>query len=403
MDERADVIGRIGGKLLDHKRELAELMCEEMGKLTFEGEQEIELCAGICDYTAKEGPSHLADESVVSLSGKRAIVTYSPQGVILGIQPWNFPAYQVVRYAVPNLLAGNTVLLKHASNVWGVAARLERLFWEAGLPDGAFQSLNVDHDVVENLIRHRLVRGVTFTGSAKAGRRVAAVAGESLKKTVLELGSNDAYLILEDADLTLTIGNCVNGRLNNSGQTCVAAKRFIVVDAIYDEFRDRFLEGMRNQTLAPLARGDLREKLHSQVLESVHRGAVCLLGGVIPEGDGYFYPATILENVRPGMPAYGEEMFGPVAALIRARDEEDAIRIANDSEFGLGGGIFSADEERAVEIARSRFDTGMVNVNGYQAAQPDLPFGGVKNSGYGREHGCFGIREFVNVKTIMMG
>lgn len=403
MEERVEIIKGIGEQLLEHKEELADLMSAEMGKLVFEGVQEIELCAQICDYTAKEGPSYLADETRTMANGKKAIITYRPQGVILGIQPWNFPAYQVIRYSVPNLLAGNTVLLKHAANVWGFAARLERLYREAGLPDGAFQSLNISHEVVEVLIRHRLIRGVTFTGSAKAGRKVAAIAGGALKKTVLELGSNDAYLVLEDADLTLAIGSCVNGRLNNSGQTCTAAKRFIVVDAVYDEFRDRFVEGMKNQILAPLAREDLREKLHTQVTESIHRGAVCLLGGVVPEGDGYFYPATILENVRPGMPAYSEELFGPVAALIRARDEEDAVRIANDSEFGLGGGIFSADEERAVEIARTGLDTGIVNINGYQLAQPNLPFGGVKDSGYGREHGGFGIREFVNIKTVMVG
>lgn len=403
ISERAAVIEKIGEKLMEHKAELAQLMSSEMGKLLFEAEGELDLCAEICRYTAQEGPGFLKDEERPLANGQKAIITYQPQGVILGIQPWNFPCYQAMRYSIPNLLAGNTVLLKHAPNVWGFAARLEQLYREAGVPDGAFQSLTVDHDVADALIQHRLVRGVTFTGSAKAGRKIASVAGQALKKTVLELGSNDAYLVLADADLDVTIGNCVNGRLNNSGQTCIAAKRFIIVNSIYDEFRERFVEGMKQQTLAPLARQDLRDKLHTQVVESVQRGATCITGGVLPEGEGYFYPVTILENVRPGMPAYSEELFGPVAALIRARDEDEAIRIANDSDFGLGGGIFSSDLDRAIEIARTRLDTGMVNINGYHLSQPNLPFGGVKNSGYGREHGGFGVREFVNVKTIMVG
>jgi len=402
IEERAKIVAKLGEVLRNNQDELTSLMRREMGKLEEEGAQEIELCASICEYSAENGPGELAEETR-TLDQGRGIITHQPIGVIFGIQPWNFPIYQVIRYTAPNLVAGNGILLKHAENVWGMGQKLESLFREAGLPKNLFTHLCIDHDVAEAVIKHQRVRGVTFTGSAAGGRKVAEIAAKALKKTVLELGSNDAYIVLEDADLEKAVEACALGRFNNAGQTCIAAKRFIVVDSIYEEFKKRYLEAAKSQDPAPMAREDLRDKLHEQVKESIQRGAECLLGGEIPDKQGYYYPPTLLENVKPGMPAYDEELFGPVAALIKAKDEDDAMRIANDSVYGLGGGIFSKDEKRAIELARNHFDTGMVNINAYNLAKPNMPFGGVKNSGYGREHGGFGIKEFVNTKSIMIG
>ena len=411
VGERADIIAKLGQEIKNRKDEIAELMSTEMGKTLDESRQEIDLCVGICEYTAEHGPSHLEDEKR-ELEGGRAIVTYQPIGIVLGIQPWNFPLYQAVRYSVPNLVAGNAIILKHASNVWGSGDLLEEMMLSAGLPKNVFRHLKINHDTAEELMKHDLVRGVTFTGSPGAGAKIASVAAESLKKTVLELGSNDAYLVLSDADIESAVKASVMGRVNNCGQTCVAAKRFIIVKDQYEAFRDAYVKGMKDvrygdpldgqPDMGPMAREDLRETLHEQVQESIKKGAKCLTGGEIPEGPGFFYPPTVLEDVEKGMPAYDDELFGPVAALIKADSDEHAMEIANDSRFGLGGGIFSKDTERAIELARTKFDTGMVNINGYHLAQPNLPFGGVKNSGYGREHGGFGIREFVNIKSVMI-
>ena len=411
VGERADIIAKLGQEIKNRKDEIAELMSTEMGKTLDESRQEIDSCVGICEYTAEHGPSHLEDEKR-ELEGGRAIVTYQPIGIVLGIQPWNFPLYQAVRYSVPNLVAGNAIILKHASNVWGSGDLLEEMMLSAGLPKNVFRHLKINHDTAEELMKHDLVRGVTFTGSPGAGAKIASVAAESLKKTVLELGSNDAYLVLSDADIESAVKASVMGRVNNCGQTCVAAKRFIIVKDQYEAFRDAYVKGMKDvrygdpldgqPDMGPMAREDLRETLHEQVQESIKKGAKCLTGGEIPEGPGFFYPPTVLEDVEKGMPAYDDELFGPVAALIKADSDEHAMEIANDSRFGLGGGIFSKDTERAIELARTKFDTGMVNINGYHLAQPNLPFGGVKNSGYGREHGGFGIREFVNIKSVMI-
>ncbi|RJS94818.1 NAD-dependent succinate-semialdehyde dehydrogenase [Salinisphaera sp. Q1T1-3] len=411
FEARAVPIRKVGELLMANKDRLSRLITEEMGKPIAQAPGELELCQGICEYSADHAAEVLADEAR-DLPGGRALVTHQPVGVIFGIQPWNFPFYQVVRYTIANLMAGNTVLLKHAPNVWGCAEALEAIMREAGLPKNVFNVLYIRDDQASQVTEHRLVRGVTFTGSAATGRKIAADAGQHLKKTVLELGSNDAFLVLEDADIDKAVDACVTGRINNNGQTCVAAKRFVVVDAVYDKFRNAYLEKMKqiefgdprdeNTQLGPVAREDLRDELHAQVKESVAKGASCLIGGEVPDVAGWFYPVTILENVEPGMPAYDGELFGPVASLIRAKDEADAIRIANDSVYGLGGGIFSEDEARAVQIARDHFDTGMVSINGYYIAQPNLPFGGVKDSGYGREHGGFGMREFINSKSLMI-
>ncbi len=409
--ERAEIIASIGEQLQKNKEELTRTMTGEMGKLLKQSGQEVDLCSAICEYTAENGPERLKDEKRELADGGQGTITYSPIGVIYGIQPWNFPAYQVIRYAIANLMAGNGVLLKHAEIVTGTALLLERIFREAGLPENLFTVLRIDHDQSDDVIAHELVRGVTLTGSPGAGSIIGEKAGKELKKTVLELGSNDAYIVLEDADIEKAVKACVMGRVYNNGETCIAAKRFIVVDAVYDKFRDAFVEKMKSLNygdpmgeearLGPMARKDLREKLHDQVQKSVQKGANVLCGGVIPEGPGYFYPATVLEEVTSGQPAYDDELFGPVASLIRASDTEDAFRIANDSRFGLGGAIFSENVEKAHELAKIHFDTGMVFINQFGLAQPDMPFGGVKDSGYGREHGGFGVREFVNVKSIV--
>ena len=411
-EDRGKVLKAIGQGLRDRKDELAELMTREMGKLLSQSKQEIELCAGICDYTAEQGPKVLASEDRDIQNGKRGRVVHAPIGVIYGIQPWNFPCYQVVRYSIANLMAGNGVLLKHASNVAGSGQMLEEIYRDAGLPDGLFSALIISHDQSDRVIEHERVRGVTLTGSPNAGRDIAQKAGKVLKKTVLELGSNDAYLVLSDADVEKAAKICVTGRIYNNGETCVAAKRFIVADSVYEDFEKAFVEGMKNVTagdptqkgsdIGPMARKDLRDDLHKQVEESVEKGARVLCGGELPEGDGYYYPATVLGNVEPGQPAYDDELFGPVASLIRAKDDEDAMRIANDSKFGLGGGIISKNVERAVELAATEFDTGMVFINGFGLATPNMPFGGVKDSGYGREHGGFGMLEFTNTKAVLV-
>ncbi len=411
LKERTEIARRIGELLRERTDELAELMSREMGKLVAQARQEVQLCAAICDFTADNAADQLADEDR-PLDGGRAIVTYQPVGVILGIQPFNFPIYQALRYSVPQLVAGNTVLLKHASSVWGSALALERLYHDAGVPDDAFRVLLTDDEQTTALIANPKVRGVTLTGSTTAGSAVAAEAGKHVKKSVMELGSNDAYLVLGDADIEVAVQVCVSGRVYNNGETCVAAKRFIVVDSVYDEFRDAFVEQMKGiemgdpadsgSGIGPIAREDLRDQLADQVTKSVEAGATVTIGGEVPDRPGFFYPVTVLEDVAPGMPAYDDELFGPVASLIRVEDDAEAIRVANDSRFGLGGGIISRDVDRAIELAISEFDTGMVNVNGYNLAKPNLPFGGVKDSGFGREHGGFGIREFVNVKSVMV-
>lgn len=409
-EERAKVINSIGETLMKYKEELSRLMTEERGKLYSQSLQEIDLCKAICDYTAEKGVAALADDERDIEGLKKGIVTYQPIGVIYGMQPWNFPAYQVFRYTIANLMAGNSILLKHAANVTGSGLLIEKIFHESDLPNDLFRTILIDHDQSEKLIGNDKVRGVTLTGSDGAGSIVGQQAAKAIKKAVLELGSNDAFIVLEDADLELAVQTCTLARLINNGETCVAAKRFIVVDSLYDEFRKRIVEEFASKKagdpmddssdLGPLARKDLQEKLHAQVEESVSKGATISVGGKLPEGKGSFYPATILENVEKGQPAYDDELFGPVASLIRAKDQDDALRIANDSRYGLGGAIFSKDEDKAIRLANEQFDTGMVYINGYGLANPALPFGGVKNSGHGREHGGFGIKEFVNIKGV---
>ena len=412
FEERGTIIKAIGKELLNYKPELAELMTNEMGKLLKQSQQEVDLCAGICDYSADNASEFMKNEERELQDGSKGIITYAPIGVIYGIQPWNYPSYQVIRYTITNLMAGNSILLKHAANVTGTAKLLETIFTTAGLPKGLFSVLLIDHDQSDLVITNKKVRGITLTGSPKAGEIIGEKAGKALKKSVLELGSNDAYIVLEDADIELAVKTSVMGRIYNNGETCIAAKRFVVVDAVYDQFKEAFVKAMKDlkmgnpmdsdTKLGPIAREDLRDTLHEQVEKSIENGAKLLCGGKIPDGEGFFYPATVLENVNPGQPAYDDELFGPAAALIRAKDENDAMRIANDSRFGLGGGIFSKDVDHAIELAEKHFDTGMVFINKFGTAYPNMPFGGVKDSGFGREHGGFGMKEFVNAKSIMI-
>lgn len=410
-EDRAEVIKAIGKALANNKKELAQLMTNEMGKTLEQSKQEVDLCVAICQYTAEIGPKELKTEERDMVNGQKGRVSYAPIGIVYGIQPWNYPCYQVVRYSIASLMAGNGVLLKHASNVTGSGKMLERIYKEADIPDGLFTTLMINHDQSDEVIKNKLIRGVTLTGSPDAGRNIGQKATAELKKTVLELGANDAYLVFEDADIDIAVEECVKGRIYNNGETCIAAKRFIVTEKVYEEFREKFVKTMsevkmgdpnkESTQLGPIARKDLRDDLHEQVVKSVEKGARIACGGKIPEGEGFFYPATVLENVQPGQPAYEDELFGPVASLIKARDNKDAMRIANDSRFGLGGGIFSKDEDAAFEMAEKHFDTGMVFINSFGLADPAIPFGGVKNSGYGREHGGFGLKEFVNIKGIM--
>jgi succinate-semialdehyde dehydrogenase/glutarate-semialdehyde dehydrogenase len=411
--ERAPYLTKLGQTMRGHADELAALMTRETGKLLKDGHTEVEICAAICDYTAQHGPIALADEErTYGADQKRGVVTYQPIGVIYSIQPWNFPFYQPIRVLAANLMAGNGCVLKHASICTGSALRLRELCIEAGLPEDLFQVVLIDHDTSDILISHPKVRAVTMTGSDDAGRHVGALAANALKKTVLELGSNDAYLVLEDADVETAVKFSVIGRLYNNGETCVSAKRFIVTDKVYDAFVDAFVTQMKavrvgnpmdaDSQLGPLSSKDQFDTVKEQVDISVAKGATVLCGGQAPDRVGAYYAATVLANLAPGMPAYDDEIFGPVASIIRAKDDEDAMRLANESRYGLGGGIFSKDETSAFKLARDHFDTGMIRINSFGAMDPNMPFGGVKNSGYGREHGGFGMKEFVNVKAIFL-
>jgi succinate-semialdehyde dehydrogenase / glutarate-semialdehyde dehydrogenase len=407
-NERGRHLRAVAKTLREQRDELAELATTEMGKPISQARAEIEKCAAVCDFYARHGRDWLADERPPG-APRHTHVTFEPLGVVLAIMPWNFPFWQAFRAAAPALMAGNTIVLKHASNVSGCALAIEQLFAEAGVPTGLFHTLLVTPKEIPALIADDRIRAVTLTGSTAAGKSVASLAGAALKPTVLELGGSDPCLILEDADLDLAAETCAQARLLNSGQSCVCAKRFIVVERVRRAFEKKFVARLSARRLGdpqdpktaigPLARHDLRDDLHAQVTTSIRRGAKLLLGGKVPPGSGYFYPATALTNVRKGMPAYDEELFGPVAAIIPVRNEEEAIATANDTVYGLGAAIFTRDRHRAREII-PRIEAGSVFVNDYVRSDIALPFGGVKQSGYGRELGLWGLRSFLNTKTV---
>ncbi len=406
---RAEVLRRAAGVLRRTAQEHAVLMAEEMGKPVAAGRAEAEKCGWVCDYYAEHGEAFLADEPAQT-DARRSYVSHRPLGPVLAIMPWNFPYWQVFRFAAPALMAGNTVLLKHAPNVPRVARRLERLLLEAGLPEGVFQSLFLTDQQAGAVIRNRRVRAVTLTGSVRAGRAVAKQAGARVKKTVLELGGSDPYLVLEDADVEAAAAQCVQSRLVNSGQSCIAAKRFIVLEPVREPFTEAVVELMRaakvgnpfeeGTQVGPQARADLRDDLHDQVLRSVANGARLMLGGEVPPGPGWYYPPTVLFGVKRGMPAYSEELFGPVASILVARDRKAAVQLANDTSFGLGAAVFTADLAEGERLAREELNAGCCFVNTFVRSDPRLPFGGVMDSGYGRELGRHGMLEFVNVKTV---
>jgi succinate-semialdehyde dehydrogenase/glutarate-semialdehyde dehydrogenase len=409
--ERAQKMQAAANRLRAGRRQLAELMAREMGKPISQGVGEIDKCAAGCEFYATNAEKFLAPEAVKTDASK-SFIAFEPIGVLLAIMPWNFPFWQVFRAAVPALMAGNGVVLKHASNVFGCATAIEKIFQSAGFPGGLFSSFVLGSKRAAELINHPVIQAVTLTGSTEAGKSVAAQAGAALKKCVLELGGSDPYVILEDADLELAAETCVSSRLINAGQSCIAAKRFIVVEAVRNQFQQLMVDKMQKRqpgdpmdaatTLGPLARHDLRDSVHAQVERSVDEGAKLLLGGRIPPGKGAFYPPTVLGNVTPKMTAFREETFGPVAAITTARGESEAIELANDSQFGLGAAVFTRDLKRGEEIATKQLQAGCCFVNDFVRSDPRLPFGGIKESGFGRELSVFGIREFVNIKTVYL-
>ena len=409
FDERSAVLHKAAEILRQRKDEFARLMTEEMGKTLTDGRAEVEKCAFHCDWFADHAEEYLRHEPA-DIGGGEAFIAFNPIGIVLAVMPWNFPFWQVFRAAAPALMAGNGMLLKHASNVPGCALAIEEVLHQAGVPKTLFRTLLLPSKDVEVLIKDDNVAAVTLTGSVPAGKSVATAAGSVLKKCVLELGGADAYVVLEDADIAAAAKIAATARMVNGGQSCIAGKRFIVVRSVVEAFEQAMVKAMRGYEigdpmqegtkLGPMQSVKARDEIHSQVEESVARGARLLLGGKVPDRPGAWYPATVLSDVRPGQPAHDEEVFGPVAAIIAAEDEAEAIRIANASEFGLGSGVLTGDLDRGRRIAAEELEAGMSFVNENVRSDPRTPFGGVKHSGFGRECGVFGIREFVNIKTV---
>ena len=405
FEERAEVFKKIAQLLRSKKESLAALITNEMGKVTKEAIAEVEKCAAGCEYFAENSEQLLKDQLVES-SYKKSFVAFQPIGALLAIMPWNFPFWQVFRFAAPTLMAGNVALLKHAPNVCGVSLAIQQMFEEAGAERGVFQSLIADVDVTEKVLRSNIVQGVSLTGSERAGSSVASIASAQIKKSVLELGGSDAFIVLADADLEKAAEVAVASRMQNAGQSCIAAKRFMIVEEIFDSFVDTIkaqFEKLKqgdprdsSVNIGPMARLDLAEKLNDQMQRSVAKGAVITLGG---EVNGCNYQPTLLMKVQQGMAAFDEETFGPLMNVICVKDEDEAIRLANASRYGLGGNIWTKDTEKAVALAK-RINSGLVFVNSMVKSEPGLPFGGVKKSGYGRELSNHGILEFVNIKTI---
>jgi len=411
FDERASMLDAAAQQLELRREPLARLMAEEMGKPIVDGRAEVDKCAWVCRYYAENGEAQLADTEIAT-DRTKSYVHHEPLGVVLAVMPWNFPLWQVFRFAAPGLMAGNAGLLKHASNVSGSALAIEEVFQEAGAPEGLFTTLLIPSSEVRGIIEHPLVRAATLTGSDIAGRAVAAAAGAALKPTVLELGGSDPYVVLADADVSAAAATCATARLINGGQSCIAGKRFIVDRRIHDDFVEAMVEAFQARTvgdpldeatdIGPMARTDLRDECHDQVSATIEAGAGLVLGGAVPDGPGAYYPPTILTGVKPGMAGADEEVFGPAAAIMEVTDEEEAIRMANTSEFGLGAAVFTSDREKGEHLAATRLEAGACFVNTNVASDPRLPFGGIKNSGYGRELGVHGIQSFVNTKTVVV-
>lgn len=405
FSNRSALMRKAGNVLRSNKRKYAETISREMGKVLREAEGEVEKCAGVCEYYSENAEAFLKDQ-IVKTDASRSLVCYQPLGPVLAVMPWNFPFWQVFRFAAPALMAGNVGLLKHASNVSGCSLAIESIFREAGFPDGAFQSLLVGSDKVDGIISHDAIAAVTLTGSEFAGTKVAASAGRNLKKTVLELGGSDPFIVLNDADLDLAAKVGTQSRMQNAGQSCIAAKRFIVMESVRDQFLERFEKNVKalrqgNQlledtTTGPLARTDLAEDLEKQMKRSVSAGARVIIGGA---RDGANYAPAILENVSPGMPAFDEETFGPLAAVVTVKDEKSAVKLANQNRYGLGASVWTKDPQRGERVARE-IESGCVFVNSLMRSDQRLPFGGIKKSGYGRELSELGIKEFMNAKTI---
>ncbi|MTV25771.1 NAD-dependent succinate-semialdehyde dehydrogenase [Nitriliruptoraceae bacterium ZYF776] len=408
FDERSALLHAAADELEKRRGDLAELMTAEMGKPIAAAEAEVDKCAKVCRYEADHGEAHLAHD-VIETEATRSYVRFDPLGPLLAVMPWNFPLWQVFRALAPATMAGNTVLLKHASNVPGCALAIEEVLTAAGAPDGVFQTLLVGSSKIADVIADDRVRSVTITGSVPAGRKVAAAAGEALKPSVLELGGSDPFLVLDDADVATAARVARDSRLLNNGQSCISAKRFVVVDAVADDFVDAFVAATeeavvgdpkdRATTLGPLARDDLRDDLHDQVQRTVQAGAELRTGGSAIDRPGFYYAATVLDRVTPEMAAAEEETFGPAAAVLRVADEEQAIAVANDTDFGLGASVWTEDLERGERVA-ARIEAGNVFVNELVKSDPRVPFGGVKDAGYGRELGSYGIKSFVNAKTV---
>ncbi len=411
FDERARLMRAAAAVLRARRDEFAALMTNEMGKTVTDGRAEVEKCASACEHFAGHAARYLARQNL-EIEGAKAFVAFNPLGVVLAVMPWNFPFWQVFRFAAPALMAGNGAVLKHASNVPGCALAIESVFRDAGFPDGLFATVLIKSAVVKALIENPGIAAVTLTGSVSAGRSVATTAGSQLKKCVLELGGADAYIVLEDADVTAAAKVCAAARMVNAGQSCIAGKRFIVVRPLRESFERALVKAMRAYAigdprdpatkLGPLQSVAARDQIHEQVQRSIAHGATLLLGGVVPDRPGAWYPATVLGNVKPGQPAHDDEVFGPVAAVIEAANELEAITTANASEFGLGSGVLTRDLARGERIAADELDAGMSFVNDNVRSDPRMPFGGVKHSGYGRECADFGIREFVNVKSVQV-
>lgn len=414
FEERRNCMKRLGERLREQSAEHGRLITLEMGKPLKQAMAEVNKCAWVCDYFADHAEEFLRPEES-SIDGAKGVVRFEPLGVILGVMPWNFPYWQVIRFAAPAMMAGNGIVVKHAPNVTGCSIAIEKLFRDAGFPEHLYRAVHIDLDEVDRLtgfmIEHPVIKAVSVTGSTGAGRAVAAKSGRALKRSVLELGGSDPYIVLEDADIRQAVDQCVAGRLLNAGQSCIAAKRFIVRSEVIDEFTRMLVEKMGKAVMGdpfaegvevgPIARADLRDLVHSQVERSVEMGAKLLCGGRLPAGPGCYYPPTVLAGVSKGMAAYEEEIFGPVATIIEVADDEEAVAVANDTDYGLGSAVFSKDPERALAIA-SRLETGNCFINAMVKSDPRLPFGGVKHSGYGRELSHHGIREFVNIKTLYL-